>query len=673
MANNETTSVSKGVFVFKNGNKHSKKAHKSSKKSNMFSDNLWYQEFVSLWEAISHEYETLTAQIFASTTSDLLRFVETSREDSNEIPSAALLTGINMPDHEAQFKNLDKLLKDRITPHVALLHSQQCGKLKNLIESMIGQFLNNETTITPSLPLLQRWYDGLYETETKKLKLVVIILDFEGFSPKVLQNFILIISSYLHKLPFVLIFGIATSISSLYTSLPYHVISKINVQIFKCQPSTVHLNNVLEELLFTPFCPFQLGGRVFDLFTEIFLFYDFSVHNFVQNIKIAMMEHFCQGNAMALCQTDKKGIKEVIDLFEHNDYESVRRLLSFRSLVEAEPPENRIKLLTDDQYLKTVLYDKVIAVQKYTRRLHVFLKCLHVLVRDLPGAPMGKNLREIYALVVRKTITESKEYKECFQLLNFQSKDELNSKLEKIAKVMECYVNTSSKKTQLKDFCVTIKRFQNALDVLDLVDVTNVEIEPTHDAVLSGLTDRKALKEALMSRSKQQVKLLNKYEKLREEILNFLSKNFEIFMVHPSSLHLYEIFFFDDISIKDKIVGTHRSAIHNALNNPHYYLQCKCCEISNSRTVKATMPDICIAYKLHLEWGKMINLYDWLLAFLCIVDPKEGDDLDDKFKKVVNPELQARFTQAVAELEYLGFIKSSKRKTDHVMRLTWEG
>ncbi|XP_066152225.1 origin recognition complex subunit 3 isoform X2 [Euwallacea fornicatus] len=663
-----------GVFVFKNGLRNtSKKVYKSSKKSNMFSNNLWYQEFTSLWEAISHEYETLTAQMFASTTSDLLRFVETSRAEPDEIPAAALLTGINMPDHEAQFKNLDKLLKDRITPHVALLRSQQCGKLKNLIESMIGQFLNNETTITPSLPLLQRWYDDLYETETKKLKLAVIIPDFEAFSPKVLQNFILIISSYLHKLPFVLIFGIATSISSLYTSLPYHVISKINVQVFKCQPSIVHLNNVLEELLFTPFCPFQLGGRVFDLFTEIFLFYDFSVHNFVQNIKIAMMEHFCQGNAMALCQTDKRGIKEVIDLFEHDDYESVRHLLSFRNLVEAEPPENRIKLLTDDQYLKMVLYDKVIAVQKYTRRLHVFLKCLHVLVRDLPGAPMGKNIREIYALTVRKTITESQEYKECFQLLSFQSKDELSSKLEKITKVMECYINTGSKKTQLKDFCMTIKRFKNELDVLDSIDVTNVEVESIQDVALSGLTDRKALKEALMSLSKQQIKPLNKYEKLRGEILNFLSKNFEIFMVHPSSLHLYEICFFDDISIKDKIVGTHRSAIHNALNDPYYYLQCKCCEISNTRTVKATMPDICIAYKLHLEWGKMINLYDWLLAFLCVVDPREDDDLDDKSKKVVNPELQARFTQAVAELEYLGFIKSSKRKMDHVMRLTWEG
>ena len=26
----------------------------------------------------------------------------------------------------------------------------------------------------------------------------------------------------------------------------------------------------------------------------------------------------------------------------------------------------------------------------------------------------------------------------------------------------------------------------------------------------------------------------------------------------------------------------------------------------------ANMPDICIIYQLHLECGKMINLYDWM-------------------------------------------------------------
>lgn len=54
------------------------------------------------------------------------------------------------------------------------------------------------------------------------------------------------------------------------------------------------------------------------------------------------------------------------------------------------------------------------------------------------------------------------------------------------------------------------------------------------------------------------------------------------------------------------------------------------------------MPDICVAYKLHLEGGKMINLYDWLQAFLSVVDPIEADD-DEEEKRVVQPQMQYPF------------------------------
>ena len=33
--------------------------------------------------------------------------------------------------------------------------------------------------------------------------------------------------------------------------------------------------------------------------------------------------------------------------------------------------------------------------------------------------------------------------------------------------------------------------------------------------------------------------------------------------------------------------------------------------------------------------------------------------------------LSARFIQSVSEMQFLGFIKPTQRKTDHVQRLTW--
>ena len=51
---------------------------------------------------------------------------------------------------------------------------------------------------------------------------------------------------------------------------------------------------------------------------------------------------------------------------------------------------------------------------------------------------------------------------------------------------------------------------------------------------------------------------------------------------------------------------------------------------------------------------------------------KENDDTDSANEgKVVSDRMHARFSRAVSELQFLGFIKPSKRKTDHVERLTF--
>ena len=37
------------------------------------------------------------------------------------------------------------------------------------------------------------------------------------------------------------------------------------------------------------------------------------------------------------------------------------------------------------------------------------------------------------------------------------------------------------------------------------------------------------------------------------------------------------------------------------------------------------MPDLCIVYKLHLECGKLINLFDWMQAFRAVVGAADDD------------------------------------------------
>lgn len=108
----------------------------------------------------------------------------------------------------------------------------------------------------------------------------------------------------------------------------------------------------------------------------------------------------------------------------------------------------------------------------------------------------------------------------------------------------------------------------------------------------------------------------------------------------PSILNgppLIELFVFGRSDLlKVHLNGAPRGAIDTALTNPrlyldvgsifskiqielvHYYLyfliqfQCNCCKIDNTAQLVTSMPESSIAYKLLMESGQYVNLYDWL-------------------------------------------------------------
>lgn len=162
-------------------------------------------------------------------------------------------------------------------------------------------------------------------------------------------------------------------------------------------------------------------------------------------------------------------------------------------------------------------------------------------------------------------------------------------------------------------------------------------------------------------------RVLIEYERQLCNCIDFLNGVFEQFLCPLSKAPaLSELIVFSDCAaVRRQIVGTPRGSVHNALSNPQHYLQCNCCLLKEENLLP-TFPDLSIAYKLHLECNKNINLYDWLQAFSMVIRDNHDDDDEE-----INPEIQARFTRATAELQFLGLIKQAKHKTDHVMRLTW--
>ncbi|CAH1230274.1 ORC3 [Branchiostoma lanceolatum] len=704
-------SVSKACFVFK------PKAGKRKKKLNpadYFVNETGakteatrerYDTYQILWEDMNKDIDALQTDIHKKVFDDLVGYVGTThpgfsleegtkqKVSSNEIPTAALVTGVNMPDHGMIFSNLTSLLQDNITPYVARLQAKDCSAMKNIMSKVIMQFMGNKDLldddddevqvkrISPTMPVLCGWYaDAVKRSQSpnkspsKKRKssygqyppLVIVMEDLEGFPAQVLQDFIIICSQYLSRLPLVLVFGIATTVTAVHTLLPHSVSSLLCMEKFQAQPSTEYLSQVINKTLLTTKYPFKLGHRVFQLLLDMFLYHDFSVVNFIRGLQFAMIEHFFSDLGMLCCGAKLSASR--VKAMDHRQLEAIRKSPSFRRHVELQKPQEQRDLLLNDKHTKEVFISLLKGLDSYHGMCYPIMHCLHALTSSLPRHPLGKQLRELYSLVLESNVWETQGYKDAFSLLRLMARDDLVSVLRQCVERLQAWTESD-----VSEVIMEVQTYKAQLASLgDGSQEEQEEPDETPKERLSKTTKLHDLQNRLRESAKQKKKL-TKYEVLRNKILDYLDEIFRTHLPSPTTLPLHEVYYYDRVStLRRHMNAAPRAAIQTALSNPHFYLQDESLKTEDG-TIPNTAPDVCIAYKLHLECGRLINLYDWLQAFVMLVHSGDENGTDSSKQKKVDEVLQARFIRAVSELQFLGFIKPTKRKTDHVARLTWGG
>ncbi|CAO1349099.1 unnamed protein product [Diamesa hyperborea] len=681
-------SVSKGIFVFKNGPsvKSLRKQNVVSSKASMVSDHgkdAWYKTYRTQWQKVEEKIEKIQSESYGKTLSSLLSFIQNVDTNDANLQTAVLLTGVNQTDHLKQFDSLSDQIRNNCYSIPTILQSRDSPNLKSAVESLVSgllsrYWLDDDEDESPKKKLkkrhqtfqvLEAWYNENYKE--KKPKLVIMLTDFEQFSPQVMQDLIGILTGYTSKLPIVLVLGIATAFKTLHNVLPFYVTSKMNANIFQSDPSTVMLNKILDEVILNHNSPFHLSGKSFKILMDIFLFYDYSLNSFIQGYKVFMLEHYYKKFSSLL-----PFHPELIPKLDHEQCDYLRRNLpSFRVFVEAEEnPQTRIDLLEDDKVLKINLAGRIVKLKRYWFQFHCALRILVVLIEDLPRNGLGKYLRELYPICSTSVITKQEEFIECAKLLKFSSKEKFIVKLTKVLETLETFladetVDSSLKKNTLRmkdKLVIHRERIENSgmsPEVSKKQDET-----PIVDPGKKGTVGRAEMMEKLKkSANNNQARIMTEFESELGKCVDFFVEIFEKLLVPVSkSTGFIELSVFQDShAVRRQIVGAPRGAVHTALSNPHHYLQCKCCSMEDEQEMISTLPDICIAYKLHLECNKFINLFDWLQAFSTVVSKSNDEDED------IQPEVQARFTRAIAELQFLGMIKQAKQKADHVMRQTW--
>lgn len=173
--------------------------------------------------------------------------------------------------------------------------------------------------------------------------------------------------------------------------------------------------------------------------------------------------------------------------------------------------------------------------------------------------------------------------------------------------------------------------------------------------------------------SMQQSRPKDAFNQARDQ-LNGLLQN--VFNLCPplQTLPLHEILLYSDVAELSRASGglngatEPRSAIFTALRQP-------------SQTVDLSLPhkvpDIVMAFRILAEGGRLVSLYDWFnsfassrtAAYLMSHGQSKGGNLGPD---ISSAEMQARFARACSELEFIGLLKYTNRKTDHVARLAFE-
>jgi len=666
------------------------------------------------------EVERLQEQVFSGVFDNIVEFVSETCSRSqastrDTIPTAVLLTGVNMPDHNKVFDQLISKLGS-VSSHVSVIGSGTCSNLKSLVQTIVMELCEDENEeksfikkADASFSSLENWYQEKYKQDSCP-PLVVILQDFEASAGPALTDLILLMKRY-SSLPFVLIFGVATTITTVHRTLPHSATAKLTINTFGSPPATKLLDQVIENVIIDAIDnPFKLSHKVFQFLIENFLFHDFAVDHFLKGYKFIIGEHFYRTPATFLC-TDLKTAQAKLNKLNDIELDSIRRLPSFKAMVEKSEGDEGVKLLVD----KKECVKKVSKLlDEYHSNIQIFtvlVKSLYFLVCDLPRKPLGKCLRDVYEYAMKGNITGSQQYKEAWQFLKLVSRYDLQTKcksaLEELKKVGDSRLDDLVKTVEesldkldkladedLGGSCVSSPAVKSLSAVMSSVTASSeaspvvlpnsipslpssalsTPLTSASNSPQSGKTapklDRFKLKEALLQSMKEKNKATpaRPYDIIRNEMLNSFNSAFNDLLLPPSELPLNEIFLFSAPgAVRRHLVGAPRAALHTALTDPWEYLDNTDLKIQDLGEISPAFPDICIGYKLHLECQKLINLYDWLMCWNTIsTGGQEDQEVPDQVQ-------QAKFARVVQELQHLGFIRTSSRKTDHVARLTFGG
>lgn len=498
--------------------------------------------------------------------------------------------------------------------------------------------------------------------------------------------------SWKDRIPFTLLFGIATSVELFQARLP----KSTSQSLYGAQFDVVQMSSVLENIFKAAVAhganPLIIGPGLLRNLIErqqsqvagIQIFMNslkvspgpgLNENQGTHNLQYAYMCHFYANPLSAL-------LSEIKPQPEH--LEALRNLPSFRSHIEDALEAGRLKhvrsLLDDDAYLLAEQQRTAVKVTaKWETRL---LRSLSLL--DASGL-LQENFITTYTNAIDDGIDLQSDESGILDAMKRMSPDDVSSLLQRLLDT----IRNGNRDLGMSGWASEDKKFVQTLsDMLEQLASLQSQTQLTGKPLRSQYSTRTKLLRTTVVAQKVQLSRdetsLSEEDKAFTELVDALVRSLaaEISCQPANAILFHELWMYESISPhKDVFIPRPGAIIERALSKPHDYLACACCSTADGNA--ATLPATSILYHLYGEAGALVNVADLWSAFYALVGRGDDEDEDPKSKPKTKSTKSrgedgfdertslALFYQGLAELKAMGFVKPTKKRADHIARLKW--
>uniref|UniRef100_A0A0D2X8G7 Uncharacterized protein n=1 Tax=Fusarium oxysporum (strain Fo5176) TaxID=660025 RepID=A0A0D2X8G7_FUSOF len=568
----------------------------------------------------------------------------------------------NIASQDLLFQQLSETLQQTTSSKFVGLRSSEASTLKATLKKIIRDVTAKASTDEDDDLEGRRYLDYDLEALYAFIKpqnvehVFVAFQDSEGFDSSLLSDLIILFNSWRPRIPFTLLFGVATSVELLQARLLKASCQQIyGAQFDVIQTSTI-LETVFKTAVATSDAPVVLGASLIRSLLDRQHDQVSGIQTFTMSLKYAYMCHF-YANPLSVLEHTASLQAEHIEAIRHTD--------SFRENVEQAVESG---ILDNVQYAKGLLENDeflVMRVQDSLARrqesVEDFLRSLLIL-GETESQDIEFSRAYAEALDEGVSITENSRAIESVRRMDV---GELLVMLRKVVSILQkgdcgLLLGPATKQTDLEFRDALTRQLVNLEELQSKAEEQGITLRSKYSGqskvmrttVIAQRVQLSQDSAALTDEDKQLTQAIDDLTGLLVTHVQF---------VRPRSLLLSESWLYDSRApSRDVFVPRPRAVLERGLTRPHDYLSCSCCKPGDGET-PATLPATALLYRLYTETGSLINVADLWAAFSALVSEEETDER----KSLV------MFYRALAELRALGFVKASKKKADHIAKLKW--